>query len=396
MFEPSAGSFTIKRPTGAIYLDHHATTPVDPRVATVVMRSMSEEFGNANGVENLHGERAARTVADAKEQIASVLSAAAEDVHFTSGSTEAIQLALSHAIAAADAPLRVAISTVEHKAVIETVARAQRMGLCRMTCLPVDSEGRLEWSRFEDVVRDGIDLVCVMAANNEVGTTYPVSEIAAAVRGAGGQVLVDATQAVGRLPIDVDSDGLDYVVVSAHKIYGPKGVGALVSPRFDRHHFLGLHGAHQPTPNVPGIAGMGQAFELIAHEGARENERLGQMRDRLLYRLQSQVKDLVVNGSMRNRLAHNLHFSALGAPNDIVLMRLRGRVSLSTGSACNTGAQEPSHVLRAMRLDADRIDSALRIGLGRSTSTEDVDTASTLIADAIADVRQTVSGTNYA
>lgn len=370
-----------------IYMDHHATTPVDPRVLDVAVRMMIEDFGNANGVENIHGEQAAFAVSQAKALVAKVVSAECDDVHFTSGSTEAIQLAIAHAIAAHPRPLRVAMSRVEHKAVIDTVLRAERMGLVQKSWISVDDKARLDWTSLERALSQGTDLVCVMAANNEVGTIYPVQQIAKASHKHGAAVLVDATQAVGRMAVGDGDDIPDYVALSGHKIYGPKGVGALIAPRFDRSLVYGLQGAHSPTPNVAGIVAMGRACEIMELEGIPESARLERLRDRLQERLLALVPDLVVNGDVDNRLPHNLHFSAPGAPNDMVLGRLRGKLSASTGSACNAGAQEPSHVLQAMGLPEALLDNCIRIGLGRSTEADDVETAATLIADAVHDVR---------
>ncbi len=372
---------------GPIYMDHHATTPVDPRVLSVAVRMMVEDFGNANGVENTHGEQAAHAVSQTKALIAKVVSAECDDVHFTSGSTEAIQLAIAHAIAVHPGPLRVAMSRVEHKAVIDTVLQAERMGLVQKSWISVDDKARLDWTSLERVLSQGTDLVCVMAANNEVGTIYPVQQIAKASHEHGAAVLVDATQAVGRTVVGDGDDILDYVALSGHKIYGPKGVGALIAPRFDRSLVYGLQGAHNPTPNVAGIVAMGRACEIMELEGRSESARLERLRDRLQERLLALVPDLVINGDVDNRLPHNLHFCAPGAPNDMVLGRLRGKLSASTGSACNAGAQEPSHVLRAMGLPEALLDNCMRIGLGRSTTADDVEIAATLIAGAVHDVR---------
>lgn len=378
-----------------IYLDHHASTPVDPRVLEVAIRMMVEDFGNANGVENIHGEHAAFAVLQAKALVASVVSAEPDDVHFTSGSTEAIQLAIAHAITVHPGPLRVAMSRVEHKAVIDTVLQAERMGLVQKCWITVDDKARLDWSSLERVLSQGIDLVCVMAANNEVGTIYPVQRIAKASHEHGAAVLVDATQAIGRMAFDVGDEMLDYIAVSGHKVYGPKGIGALVAPRFDRSVVYGLQGAHSPTPNVAGIVAMGRACEIMELEGAQESARLQHLRDRLQERLLALVPHVVINGDAANRLPHNLHLSVPGAPNDVVLARLRGKLSVSTGSACNAGAQEPSHVLQAMGLPDVLLESCLRIGLGRSTDLEDVEAAATLIADAVHDVRASFSGADH-
>jgi len=372
-------------------MDHHATTPVDPRVLEVAVRMMVDDFGNANGVENTHGEQAANAVAIAKVHVARVVSAESDDVHFTSGSTEAIQLAIAHAIAMCPRPLRVAMSRAEHKAVIDTVLRAEKMGLVKKYWISVDDKARLDWAHLERVLAQGIDLVCIMAANNEVGTIYPVQKVVRVSHEQGATVLVDATQAVGRMAVGDGDDIIDYVALSAHKIYGMKGVGALVAPKFDRSMVYGLPGAHSPTPNVAGIVAMGRACEIMELEGPAESARLEKLRDHLQERLLTLVPNLVINGDVENRLPHNLHFSTPGAPNDMVLGRLRGKLSASTGSACNAGAQEPSHVLQAMGLAEALLDSCIRISLGRSTDANDVDMAATLIADAVHDVRESVS-----
>ncbi|WP_223479598.1 cysteine desulfurase family protein [Oricola indica] len=379
-----------------IYMDNHATTFVDPRVLEVAVRMMVEDFGNANGVENVHGEQAAYAVSQAKDFVARVVSAECEDVHFTSGSTEAVQLAIAHAIAMHPEPLRIAMSRVEHKAVIDTVLRAERMGIVQKSWISVDDKARLDWSSMEEVLSEGVDLVCMMAANNEVGTIYPVPQIAKACHDHGAAILVDATQAIGRMAFDIGDDVLDYIALSGHKVYGPKGIGALVAPRFDRSQVFGLQGAHNPTPNVAGIVAMGRACEIMELEGVQESARLKQLRDHLQERLLAMVPGVVINGDVTNRLPHNLHFSVPGAPNDVVLARLRGRLSVSTGSACNTGAQEPSHVLQAMGLPDALLESCLRIGLGRSTDMNDVEAAAALIADAVHDVRASFSGATHA
>jgi len=378
-----------------IYMDHHAATPVDPRVMDAAIRMMIYDFGNANGVENTHGERASLAVSQARGFVASIVSAAVEDVHFTSGSTEAIQLAISHAIAMHPKPLRIAMSRVEHKAVIDTVLRAEQMGLVQKSWISVDEKARLVWSSLEEVLTRGVDLVCVMAANNEVGTIYPVQRITRASHDHGAAILVDATQAVGRMSFDIGDELVDYIALSGHKVYGPKGIGALVAPSFDRLMTYGLQGAHSPTPNVAGIVAMGRACEIMHLEGVQESARLEYLRDHLQQRLVALLPDVVINGDVDNRLPHNLHLSVPGVPNDVVLARLRGKLSISTGSACNTGAQEPSHVLQAMGLPDALLESCLRIGLGRSTDLNDVEAAATLIADAVRGVRTSLSGAEH-
>src|SRR5215471_4955880 len=214
-----------------IYLDYHATTPVDPRVAAVIVHTMTTAFGNANSVEHVYGEVAAALGTEARHEVAALVHADPEGVHFTSGSSESIRLAVAHAVAGrGQQPLRVALTTVEHRAVLDAVAAHERCGEVTVRWLPVDGRARLDMAALEAACHDGIDLVCVMAANNEVGTRYPVAEVARIAGQAGARTLIDATQAAGRVPIHAAAWGITYLTVSAHKIYGPKGVGALIVP----------------------------------------------------------------------------------------------------------------------------------------------------------------------
>lgn len=389
---PTMPSRVVTDRKSAIYLDHHATTPVDPRILAIAVNAMTSEFGNANGIENIHGETAAALVARARQQIADSLAVEPDEVHFTSGSTEAIQLALAHAVASKGEVLRVAVSRVEHKAVIDTVCHAERLGLAKVFWVNVDQHARLDFASLKAVLDQDIDLLCVMAANNEVGTIYPLQQIADAAQAAGAGLLVDATQAIGRIELNASTLSWDYLILSGHKIYAPKGVGALVSQVFDPSLQFGLHGAHLPTPNVAGIAALGMACQIMMEEGVAESLRLRALRDRLQEKMIALAGPVIVNGDQDNRLAHNLHIAALGAPNDLVLARLRGRVSISTGSACNAGAQEPSHVLRAMGMAPDIAETCLRIGLGRFTTDDEIGRTATEIADAINDVRKMLSG----
>lgn len=386
-----SGDFRPSHP--AIYLDHHATTPIDPRVARVVMDIMQTNFGNANSTEHAIGEAAANVVEQSRRSVAELVGAESEHVHFTSGSSEAIHLAISHAIGnRRRAPLRVAISRVEHRAVVDTTLQAQRLGLAEIAWIEVDGAARIVLESLERALRDGAKLVCVMAANNEVGTIYPIHTIARTAREAGAAMLVDATQAAGRMSLSCLDSEIDYLVLSGHKLHGPKGIGALVSPIYDAADTYGLAAYHSPTPNVPGIAGLGEACRLMALEGTVEGRRLATLRDRLQAKLLQRFPDIVINGDVDDRLPNNLNFSAPGAPNDVVIGRLRDLVALSTGSACNSGAQSPSHVLKAMGLPDELLDSCLRIGLGRQTTSADVDQAAEAIMTAIEEVRELLSG----
>lgn len=372
--------------TGGIYLDHHATTPVDPRVAEAVLRHMLEDFGNANSVDHTHGERAAAALEAAADAVADLLSADPADVHFTSGSTQAIELAFSHALGTAGgSPLRIALSRVEHPAIIDVARRAERLGVATLKWIDVAPDASIDLNGIERLLPE-IDLLCLMAANNEVGTIYPVAEVYKRAATAGVAMLVDATQSVGRVPLDLSKSAFAYLILSGHKIYAPKGIGALISSVYRPEENFGLAGSHSATPNIPGIVGLGIACRLMAEEGAAEEQRLRELRAMMLHELRATVPGLVLNG-MEPRLGGNLHVSAPGAPNDLVVTRLRNDVAISTGAACMSGAHGASHVLQAMRLPLDVQESALRIGLGRNTTREDVLVASQRIAAAIASVR---------
>ena len=378
-----------------IYLDHHATTPVDPRVAAVILDAMTFSFGNANSVEHLYGEVAADMVIEARRDVAELVGAEPEGVHFTSGSTESIWLAISHAVASCQGrPLRVALSTVEHRAVLDAVAYYERSKQVVVRWVPVDGQARLDMTALKTACQDGVDLVCVMAANNEVGTIYPIVEIIELVNDAGARTLIDATQAVGRIPLDANGWGITYLTVSAHKIYGPKGAGALIAPSEfqvrqtnESRSWMGYG-----TPNVPGIIGLGKACELRCHEMADDEPRMAAQRDRLEELLIDGIEGLVVNGDHGHRLSNNLHVSVLGVPNDAVISRLRHHVALSSGAACSSAAQTPSHVLRAMGLSELVQEGALRIGTGKFTTDDEIERAGMYIAEAVSSARQAIGG----
>ncbi len=381
----------MKQPAWSpIYLDHHSTTPVDPRVAAEVSRVMMADFGNANSVEHLYGEVAADLVEEAKWEVAQLVGGEPNGVYFTSGSTESIRLAISHAVATQGRrPLRVALSTVEHRAVIDAVASHEQSGSVIVRWVPVDGQARLDMEALQEACQDGVDLVCVMAANNEVGTIYPIREIVELANRAEARSLVDATQAVGRIPINALEWGITYLTGSAHKIYGPKGVGALVmSPNLRLWSANGAgHAEMQGTPNVPGIVGLGKACQLRRLEMSEDEPRMARQRDRLEEVLLGGIQGLVVNGDRSHRLTNNLHVAVPDVPNDAVISRLRQRVALSSGSACSSAAQTPSHVLIAMGLSEPLQDGALRIGTGRFTTDDEIERAGMYIAEAVSSTR---------
>jgi cysteine desulfurase len=378
-----------------IYLDYHATTPVDPRVAAIVQQVMTVDFGNANSVEHLYGDVAAELVEEARGHVAALVGADPDTVNFTSGSTESIRLAIGHAISVSGKlPLQVAATAVEHRAVLDALAVHEARGEVAVRLLPVDRLGRLDLEVLESACRQGTELVCVMAANNEVGTIYPIERVGQIASSFGARLLVDATQATGHIPIRADKWNITYLTLSAHKIYGPKGVGALVAPRAFGVRFSHgqVPGVGEGTPNVPGIAGLGKACRLRGLELASDEKRIAGQRDRLEAMLLAGIDGLVVNGDPKHRLSNNLHVAIPGVPNNAVITRLRRRVALSSGAACSSGAEAPSHVLRAMGLPNEIQSSALRISNGKFTTDEEIERAAEQITNAIADVRDALKG----
>ena len=391
---PKRNPSPISDDSRPIYLDHHATTPVDPRVADVVMHSMTDAFGNANSIDHVFGEAAGALVATASEAVAALVGSAPEDIYFTSGSTEAIRLALAHAISQGRrSPLRVALTKVEHKAVIDAVSIAARSGQVKLCWIEVDAEGRLAPGSLQAALDAGVDLVCLMAANNEVGTIYPVPKVALQIRECSAAIMVDATQAAGRIPLHARDWEIDYLVVSAHKLYGPKGVGALISSVGDlRTQISDLIWASEGTPNVPGIAGFGEACRLRRLEMVEDEPRIAALRDRLQSGLTASIPDLAVNGHLSCRLSGNLHISVPGIPNDAIMARLRKKVAISTGSACTSGAHGPSHVLQAMALSEELQEGALRIGVGKFNTEDEIDRATKEIIAAVDSVKESLLG----
>ena len=378
-----------------IYLDHHATTPVDPRVVAVMSDVMTTSFGNANSVEHVYGEVAADQVSHARREVAELVGAESEGVHFTSGSTESIWLAISYAVASRRRKqLRVALSTVEHRAVQDAVAFYEQRGEVSVRLIPVDNQARLDMGALREICQSGIDLVCVMAANNEVGTIYPIADVVRLVESAGAQTLVDATQAVGHIPLKANEWGIAYLTLSAHKIYGPKGIGALVMPAEFRFGFgeWVVSGVKEGTPNVPGIVGLGKACQLLRCAMSHDEPRMAAQRNRLQELLIADIEGLVVNGDLQHRLVNNLHVSVPGVPNDAIIARLRHHVALSSGSACSSSTQVPSHVLQAMGLSESLQDGAIRIGIGKFTTDDEINRAAMYISEAIISTQSALGG----
>jgi cysteine desulfurase len=381
-----------------IYLDYHATTPVDPRVADRVLHFMTTAFGNASSIDHIYGDEAAAAVKQARRQVADLINASPRDIIFTSGATESINLTIQGVVGNSALALttnlpRIAVSPLEHQAVLDTCDALTKRGCAEMILLQVDSQGRLDLENIENVCATGISLLCVMAANNEIGNLYPVRDIAQIARNYSIPFLCDASQAVGKVPLNFAEWEITYLALSAHKLYGPKGVGALVARQDSPLEPLIFGGGHQNgrrsgTLNVPGIAGLGEACRLRMLEMEDDEKAIARLRDDLQTLLQTQIPDLIINGDRENRLAGNLHISIPGIPNSAIIARIRDRLAISTGSACSSGIEAPSHVLRSLQLSSEAIEGALRIGLGKFTTQAECDRAAEILTTAVRQIRK--------
>ena len=360
-----------------IYMDGHATTRVDPRVVEAMLPFFGEHYGNAASPHHRFGWRARDAVAGARASVARLIGAAAREVFFTSGATESNNLALKGvAEASRDRGNHVVTVETEHRAVLDPCARLERQGL-RVSYLPVRGDGLVTPASLEAALGPETVLVSIMTANNEIGVVQPIADLARAARSRGVPLHTDAAQAAGFVPIDVAAAGIDLLSATAHKLYGPKGVGALfvrrgvaVAPMMDGGgHEAGLRSG---TLNVPAIVGFGRAADLCREELAGAAVRLRGLRDRLWGRLRRSLSGVTVNGSMTARLPHNLHVSFEGVNGEQLLAGLSG-VAVSSGAACASARRESSHVLRALGLDEARARASLRFGLGRFNTAAEVD-----------------------
>ena len=375
-----------------IYLDYHSTTPVDLRVAEKVYDYMVNNFGNASSVEHIFGYKALQAVKKAKQQIAQLINSSPQEIIFTSGATESINLVIQgliRQISLSQLP-RIIISPVEHKAVIDTCQAMAKQGLAEIIWLKVDNRGRINLNHLEKICRQGADLLCVMAANNEVGNIYPIDIIGTIAQRYKIPFLCDGSQAVGKIPLNFQDWGITFLTISGHKLYAPKGIGALVIKKGHPLQPLIYGGGHQNglrsgTLNVSGIVGLGEACYLRQLEMEKDEKAIASLRNKLQSQLQAKIPNLVVNGDIDNRLAGNLHISLPEIPNSAIIARIRDKLAISTGSACSSATVSPSHVLRAMNLDEELIEGALRIGIGKFTTEKEIDKTTTIISDVIVD-----------
>jgi cysteine desulfurase len=380
--------------TKTIYLDYHATTPVDPRVLDAMLPFFGPKFGNAASGTHSFGWEAEGAVEVARRRIADLAGAAAREIVFTSGATESNNLALKGVVAATGV-VHAHLVTVatEHKAVLDTAAVLEGAG-CRVTILRTGPDGLVDLDELRDAIRPETVLVSVMYANNEIGVIQPVREIGEICREKSVLFHCDAVQAFGKFPVSVDADHIDLMSVSAHKMYGPKGVGALYVRRQNPRVRLtaqmdgGGHegGMRSGTLNVPGIVGFGEACALAGREMAEEYARLRRLRDRLKQRLEAGLDGVHVNGSMEHRLAGNLNVSFEGVEGDALLVALPD-LAVSTGSACNSHGGGGSHVLEAIGVPPELLQSVTRFGLGRFTTEEEVEYAAGRVVEVVRKLR---------
>ncbi len=378
-----------------IYLDNNATTPMDPRVLEAMLPYFVEKFGNAASRSHPFGWVAEEAVDYAREQVAKLIGADPKEIIFTSGATEADNLALKGGFEMyASKGNHIITCTTEHKAVLDTCKHIEKMG-GQVTYMPVQADGLVDLKELENAITDKTILISIMYGNNEIGVVQPVKEISDIAKKHGVLFFTDGTQAVGKIPVDVRADGIDLMAFSAHKMYGPKGVGALyvrrknprvkVTAQMDG----GGHerGMRSGTMNVPGIVGFGKACEICMNEMDSEAGRLSVMRDRLENAL-LELEEAYVNGNTEHRLPHVCNISFKYVEGEGLMMGFNKDIAVSSGSACTSASLEPSYVLKALGLGDDLAHSSLRFGLGRFTTDEQIDYTIEAIKNAVLKLRE--------
>ncbi|HNN52528.1 MAG TPA: IscS subfamily cysteine desulfurase [Pseudomonadota bacterium] len=377
-----------------IFMDYHSTTPVDPRVLQAMLPYFTTHFGNAASRNHAYGWTAEKAVDDAREQIGQLIGASGKEIVFTSGATESNNLALKGAAHFyKDRGNHIITTQIEHKSVLDTCKRLELEGF-EVTYLPVESDGRLRPEAVRAAMTDRTILVSVMLANNEIGTIQPLKEIGALVKEKGALFHTDAVQGIGKIPFDVSEIQADLVSLTAHKLYGPKGVGALYVRRKPRVRLEaqmdgGGHerGLRSGTLNVPGIVGFAKACELAQKEMATESARIASLRDRLESSLMKALPHVFRNGSAEHRLPGNANLSFAYVEGEGLLMALKD-VAVSSGSACTSASLEPSYVLRALGIGEELAHTSIRFGLGRFTTDEEVDFVIQLTTDKVRRLRE--------
>ena len=378
-----------------IYMDNHATTPVDPRVLEEMLPYFTDKFGNAASRNHSFGWAGEEAVETARERIAKLIGATSKEIIFTSGATESDNLAIKGvAEMYREKGNHIITAVTEHKAVLDTCKRLEKYGF-RVTYMPVQKDGLVDLDDLKRAMDDKTILVTIMAANNEIGVLQPIAEIGKLCHERGVIFHTDATQAVGKVPIDVIKQNLDLVSISAHKMYGPKGVGALyvrrknprvqISPIIDG----GGHerGMRSGTLNVPGIAGLGKACAICHEEMPQESCRMAGLRNRLRDRIMSSLDEVYINGSTEHRLPGNLNISFAYVEGESLLMGIND-IAVSSGSACTSATLEPSYVLKALGTGDDLAHSSIRFGLGRFNTEAEVDYVAERVTETVQRLRE--------
>ncbi|MDO8519495.1 MAG: cysteine desulfurase family protein [Deltaproteobacteria bacterium] len=372
-----------------IYLDYNSTTPVDPRVFEAMKPYFTEKFGNAASATHAYGWEAAEMVEMARESIANNIGADdKKTIFFTSGATESNNLAIKGLARGAGKKIHIITQKTEHKCVLDSCAEMEKEGH-QVTYLDVDADGKVSPEAVTKAIRPNTLLCSIMFANNEIGTIQPIREISKICHEKGVWLHSDAVQAVGKIPVDAQKDGIDLLSLSSHKIYGPKGIGALyVSKKIPLRAFSPLshgggheRGLRSGTLNVPGIVGLAKALEICMAEMPEEAKRITALRDRMIAAFKK-MKGAHLNGHPTDRLPGNINVSFDGVKNDDLISALP-ELAIASGSACASGEPEPSYVIQAITSDRQRRDGAIRIGLGRWTTEEEIDRASELIINAV-------------
>ena len=381
-----------------IYLDYNATTPIDPRVLEEMMPYLTEYYGNPSSIHSF-GRKGKEALDKAREQVSLLISANPKEIIFTSGGSESANFAIKSTAlkGLSDNKNHLITTKVEHECVLESFMFLERQGF-EVTCLDVDSDGLIDLDELRDSIKDNTALVSCMYANNETGVIFPVEKIAEIVKERGALFHTDAVQAAGKIDIDLNKIPADLLSISAHKLYGPKSVGALfVRDSLSQRISLApiIHGGGQErgkrsgTENVPGIVGLGVASAIAIEEMENDQLKIRNLRDGLLQSLKQNIKDIKLNGSIENMLGNTLNLSILGAVGESLTMNLDIEgVAVSTGSACSEGAVDPSHVLSAMGLSREEAASSIRISLGRFTEKEDIDYAASVFPKVVDRIRQ--------
>ncbi|MFH5883941.1 cysteine desulfurase family protein [Halalkalibaculum sp. DA3122] len=371
-----------------IYLDYNATTPVDPAVAEEIQPYFTDKFGNPSSSSHTFGWEADEAVERAREQVADLIGASANELCFTSGATEAVNLAIRGLCKAnRDNGNHIISCVTEHKAVLDTCESLEQGGY-KVTYLPVDESGSIDFGKLEDAITDTTILVSLMHANNEIGTIHPLKEIARITKKKNIPLLSDATQSVGKIPVDVKELGLDMITFSSHKLYGPKGAGALYVSKEDKPDIAPIitgggqeKGLRPGTLNVPAIVGFGKACQLCAEQMEDEGGRLAKLRDHLESEL-ADLEGIKFNGASTNRLPHMTSISFQNTDGSNLLRRLKD-LAVSQGSACSSATKKPSHVLKAIGHSDGLAFSTIRVGLGRFTTREEIERAISDIKEVI-------------